>query len=156
MGLRLASIVAVCFKEALSLYASKVLKYIEKHHFVFALLNKWTMPLVSPSTSTLQTRYQYWNRKVFYLPVPTLVFKLQSTGCLVMKATKVVDSCKGQKLVLRPKTCGKSLLYIGHFDSLWPHWIQVIFITAFLCGFNFNNNWDILKNTHKILKNIVK
>ena len=51
---------------------------------------------------------------------------------------------------------GKSLLYIGHFDILWPHWIQVIFRTAFLCGFNFNNNWDIHTKYSKILLNKIQ
>ena len=42
--------------------------------------------------------------------------KIYSTGCLVMKATQVFAYCKGEKFVLRPKTHGKSSLYIGHFD----------------------------------------
>ena len=31
------------------------------------------------------------------------------------------------EIVPRPKTCGKSLLYIGHFDIPWSQSIQMIF-----------------------------
>jgi hypothetical protein len=42
------------------------------------------------------------------------------TGCLVMNATKVFAYCIGSKCVPITKTCGKSLLYIGHFDIQRP------------------------------------
>ena len=48
-----------------------------------------------------------------------------------MNATKVFADCIGLIFVPRPKTCGKSLLYIRHFDIQRPKSKQVIFEICF-------------------------
>ena len=51
----------------------------------------------------------------------TIKYKIIYTGSLVMNATKVFANCIASKFVPTPKTCGKSLLYIGHLVILLPH-----------------------------------
>ena len=57
-----------------------------------------------------------------------------------MNATKVKAYCIGQNFVLRPKTCGKSVLFIGHFDIQRPYSTQITFEMGFKSDFNFNSN----------------
>ena len=43
------------------------------------------------------------------------------------------------EMLASPKTCGKSFLYIGHFDIKWPHSIQINLKIGFSSDFNFYN-----------------
>ena len=54
-------------------------------------------------------------QRVMRLPYQLIKYH---TGCLVMNATKVF--AKARKGFPKTKTCGKSLLYIGHFDIQRP------------------------------------